>query len=185
MSTATWTFAAWTALLCAAASWELTCDYTAYDLRRSSPDCLRHKDSAFCQARRGRCISPAAIASASPRPLAALAGDGGPLIMWLPLFAANDPAQRRAVLPATLLWYLAFIGPVRDTHRMLASSWDPSGHVYVYGAQLVPMWLMLAPTSRIIAGAAFVWACVLVYLSATTGARRPYRAPASVTPPPR
>ena len=38
------------------------------------------------------------------------------------------------------LVYLAVIMPVRYLRRVLASGWDPSGHVLLYGIQLVPLW---------------------------------------------
>jgi hypothetical protein len=63
--------------------------------------------------------------------------------VWLPLLFGAGTHNWRAVAEAlqpTLLWYLALIGAVRHTHRLLGSGWDPSGHALVYGSQLVPLW---------------------------------------------
>jgi len=134
--------ATWTLLVAAAAFWDGLCTHSTYDLRGSTDDCVRWTslDLSECAAAGEGCASPSTLKQASPRWLGSLAGMGGPLMTWLPLLlGAREPAHVRPVLLAALPWYLALIGPVRHTHRLLDSRWDPSGHVFVYGAQLVPL----------------------------------------------
>ena len=119
------------------------CTHSTYDLIRSSDGCLRWKTvelSECAELAEAGCAAPSTVVQASPRWLGNLAGTGGPLMTWLPLLlGAKEAAPVRNVLLAALPWYLALIGPVRHTHRLLDSRWDPSGHVFVYGAQLVPL----------------------------------------------
>jgi hypothetical protein len=159
-------FVAWSAALAAAALWEWSCTHTDYDLRRSVDGCLNLKDSAACEQLQPGCVAPATVLTASPRWLARLAGDGGPLLTWLPLYAASE----QETLPLVLMWYLGLVGPVRHTHRVLRSRWDPSGHVFVYGAQLVPLWLGAWPRAAFPGAWLRCWSVVLCYLSAMTAA---------------
>mmetsp|Transcript_19960 Transcript_19960/g.60583 ORF Transcript_19960/g.60583 Transcript_19960/m.60583 type:complete len:219 (-) Transcript_19960:259-915(-) len=65
--------------------------------------------------------------------------------------------------------YLGFIGPVRHTHRLFGSHWDPSGHVFVYGSQLVPLASIKPQFLHPITKAWLaLWAVALTYLSFTT-----------------
>ena len=132
--------------------------------------------------------------AASPRWLSDFAGNFGPLLMWVPLLlAARNPSGdlkktlTAALLRTTIAWYLLVIGPVRHTHRLLSAlghpKWDPSGHVTVYGSQLLPFWMVAAAaaadssssrrppplsSSAPLAWCA-LWSCVLWYLSFATG----------------
>jgi len=158
----------WSVALVAAAMWASPCAYTEYDLRRSTDSCVRLKSSTECVPLQPGCVAPASVATASPRWLATLAGDGGTLLTWLPLYATAT--SERDALPLILMWYLGLIGPVRHTHRLLHSRWDPSGHVFVYGAQLVPYWLAVSPRPPYAGAWLWCWAGVLCYLSAMTAA---------------
>ena len=65
-------------------------------------------------------------------------------------------------------------GVVRHAHVLSTVRWDPSGHVFVYGAQLVPLWRLLpaAPTPGaqwpVLEALLGAWTAVLWYLSFTT-----------------
>ena len=113
------------------------------------------------------CLSPQAVRSLSPGWLARRLGDAGPLLVWLPLLAAarwrRAPGRPGVVaggevcsgsegahagagsgcsvgasLGAACLIWLASIMPVRYARRVLP--FDPSGHVLLFGVQLVPLW---------------------------------------------
>lgn len=111
----------------------------------------------------------------APRALSDLAGMGGPLLTWLPMFAHRGEVPLSKVLVRTMIWYLAVIGTTRHLHWL--TGWDPSGHAVVYGAQLAPLcqlWeeshgdrlpTVLHTLSRVYL---LVWGSVLCYLSATT-----------------
>ncbi len=75
----------------------------------------------------------------------------GPAATLLPLWlfaprgeGARPAALRRALLLALCAWLLA-IAPIRCAKRALAVLWgargDPSGHIFLFGAQLVPLWV--------------------------------------------
>ena len=168
--------AAWSLLLLLASQWEWLCSHKAYDWRASTADCVRYKGGTECVAVPAYCVSPVSIAWASPRWLSSLAGYGGPLLTWLPLlYAARPAAVIRPLLGTTLVWYLAFISVVRHTHLLLPSRWDPSGHCFVYGAQLLPLWAIsalpeLSGGRRRVPRALRLWSGVLVYLSCATAA---------------
>jgi len=160
---------------------EGACRYTAYDIGASlRAGCTQLTAAAECLAPNATCLPASAVAALSPRWLGSLAGNGGPLISWVPMLLlalrpTRSAAQRLAALSAlqlTLVWYLALIGPVRHTHTLASNSWDPSGHVFVYGAQLVPLWLLPpdGPAARRTAAGTLLdaWAVVLLYLSVAT-----------------
>ncbi len=175
----------WGALLLVAGLWELGCRYTSYDWRRSAAlNC-----TVLRTARQGECYSgssqfclPASVVGVlSPRWLSNSVGMGGPLISWVPLLAfaqCERPAARRLAalsrMHRTLVWYLGGIGVVRHAHVLSTVRWDPSGHVFVYGAQLVPLWRLLpaAPTPGaqwpVLEALLGAWTAVLWYLSFTT-----------------
>ncbi|KAG8459802.1 hypothetical protein KFE25_014365 [Diacronema lutheri] len=111
-------------------------------------------------------------------------GVSGPLVSWVLLAPMLAATGRAALLLDVVLWYLALIMAVRYVHLALPAgwhAWDPSGHIFVYGAQLVPIWLTahLAPargpsprcTLRV-AGVhvACGYALVLAYASGATAA---------------
>lgn len=87
-------------------------------------------------------------AQVSPRWLGKLLGAAGPLLTWLPLalLPAPPPAKApspdlpRALLLSICAW-LALIPPIHLLRRLLPL--DPSGHIFLYGAQLVPLWVAL------------------------------------------
>ena len=96
------------------------------------------------------CLAPHRVRSLSPGWLARRLGDAGPLLVWLPLVwaAAGRRAEPcggaggrlRAALGLACLVYLAAIMPVRYLRRALPGGFDPSGHVFLFGVQLVPLW---------------------------------------------
>ena len=160
-------FASWLALLAAAAAWGAAyCGQ--FDFRKSTHSCAVLLGGTGCASQVPGCLSTYAIKRVSPRWLSSIAGDGGPLLTWVPLaFYSREPARSRRLLQLALLWYLALIVPVRHTHRALESRWDPSGHIFVYGAQLVCAWTFPhAHCARLLAA----WALVLLYLSFLTAA---------------
>jgi len=120
------------------------------------------------------CLAPAAIYSLSPRWFGQMMAVPGPVWTWLPLglwLAAVLVLQRRArvgsgrgvwvdattasaavVMRTALLlaaaWYLALIPLLRNLASWFAAvglpPFDPSGHIFVIGVQLVPLWLWYA-----------------------------------------
>ena len=165
---------AWTLLLGMASQWEWLCAHKAYDWRASTDACVRLKGSTECVVLQQYCLSPTSIGFASPRWLSDVAGYGGPLLTWLPLLVASRPvACIRPLLCTALIWYLSLIGIVRHAHLLLPSRWDPSGHCFVYGAQLLPLWAISslpALTDWHVPRALTLWSAVLLYLSAATAA---------------
>ena len=171
---------AWSGVVLAAAAWNKCCEAKKYDLEKSTPDCLRFRGSTECHDDLPPgCLAPASIAFLSPRWLATFVGYGGPLITWVPLLLAETSERPFAnLLRLTLLWYLALIGLVRHTHTFLGVHWDPSGHVFVYGSQLIPQWRRwhahaggaTAAAWPLLERAVVAWAALLCYLSATTAA---------------
>lgn len=164
---------AWGLCVLLAGGWETLCSHTNYDLRRSTGGCTRLKGDDGCALISSWCAEPALVRRLSPRALSDAAGYGGPLLMWVPLLLLGGGD----VLRPTVAWYAALIGVVRHARLVMPSNWDPSGHVFVYGAQLVPYWwvtLGLAQPRGAALNAlrvwAAVWASVLVMLSATTAA---------------
>ena len=177
--------ASWLAVLLASGLLETYCGHTRYDLRasaRAGCTTLKPPDNA-CIEPSGGCLSADAVRWLSPRPLALLAGHGGPLLTWIPLLLGGaHKSPMRSTVGNTLVlaatWYLGLIGLVRHTHLLLANDWDPSGHVFVYGAQLVPRWHLLRAEQRAGANSSashplarawlLVWEGVLWYLSSMT-----------------
>ena len=164
----------WTLLLGAASQWEWLCAHKAYDWRPSTGDCVSRKGSTECAVVQPYCLSPTFIRVASPRWLSDLAGYGGLLLTWLPLLVVSRPiACIRPLLCTTLIWYLGLIGVVRHAHLFLPSRWDPSGHCFVYGAQLLPLWAISSLPALAdwrVPRTLTLWSGVLLYLSAATAA---------------
>jgi hypothetical protein len=176
---------AWFLCLLASGLLEAYCAYTSYDLRASARSaCTRLKPAAggedACFDPPPGCFAAATISSLSPRALSDFAGYGGPLLTWLPLLLGTEqrstpPSATSNILMramvCTWLWYLALIGLVRHTHLLVGSRWDPSGHVFVYGSQLVPLWHLRWRRVRWRQAALVwlvLWECVLCYLSVMT-----------------
>lgn len=136
------------------------------------------------------CPRPHVIRAAAPRALAKALSHSGPALVWAPLAvwlwggggASADTARAQAAARAAGLFAaLAFVAtamPVRYLRHVAPGGWDPSGHVFIFGVQLVPLWAAgdafatWAPRAR--SGAAPLVAralsAVLVYSSATTAA---------------
>ena len=164
----------WGAALLIAGLFEAQCGYTRYDHRASSRlGCTVLREAAAkCYEPEAPCIDTSTIQTLSPRWLGSLSGNGGPLLTWAPLLlSAQQPGRVRAVLAHVLLWYLSLIGVVRHAH-LITGGWDPSGHVFVIGAQLLPVWQLREAGN----GSKWqrmwlaVWLCALAYLSLATAA---------------
>jgi len=106
----------------------------------------------ICSAVRSSCAGPAsslcpsdALAAAlSPRPVSDLLTTLGPALVWAPLLAharVSSCGATRGALLAALCGWLIFCMPVRLTRRLSGGAFDPSGHVFVIGVQLVPLWV--------------------------------------------
>ncbi|KAL1522608.1 hypothetical protein AB1Y20_017591 [Prymnesium parvum] len=165
----------WAAVVLGFGLWEAACEYTRYDLRYSTATCLKFKSGTDCNERRAAwCVNAPSVLRLSPRWLSNTAAYGGPLLTWVPLALARPYAM--PALVATQLWYLSLIGVVRNSHLVMPTGWDPSGHIFVYGAQLVPYFLVCAscrPSAglpALLERAMLGWMCVLCYLSITTAA---------------
>uniref|UniRef100_A0A7S4C305 Uncharacterized protein n=1 Tax=Chrysotila carterae TaxID=13221 RepID=A0A7S4C305_CHRCT len=177
--------ASWAAALTLAATYGCRCGYPQIDLRRSTAlvPVLRNKGivqqsactavelvSSCCE--RAGCVPLSTPLKISPRWLARCVGFGGPLMTWIPLLlatAGNSDGGAWPSLRPTILWYLGAIGPVRHACRVLPSHWDPSGHIFVYGMQLLPLWAAsppMSPLSVYLTG----WSACLCYLSVATAA---------------
>lgn len=137
-----------------------------YNLKRSKAESctiLKSTPTArICISHGPLCNDAQAVSTLSPRWLSDLAGMGGPLLSWVPLLLLGADT---GVMATVIGWYLAFIAPVRHAKLWFDSGFDPSGHVFVYGAQLVPL-AWLPHRSRVLG----LWSAVLVVLSGTTGA---------------
>ena len=84
------------------------------------------------------------------------------MLTWGPLLLLGADNN---MLACSIGWYLTFIAPVRHAKLWFTSGFDPSGHVFVYGAQLIPhAWLPRMSRSL------SVWSAAIVFLSGTTGA---------------
>jgi hypothetical protein len=105
-----------------------------------------------CSALRSSCSAPASIlcpsdalaAALSPRPVSDVLTALGPALVWAPLLvharASSCGPTRGALLAALACWLIACM-PVRLTRRLSGGAFDPSGHVFVIGVQLVPLWV--------------------------------------------
>ena len=156
---------------------EFRCGHTAYDYRASAQaGCTTVKGSVGqCLELASGCFTAAAMQMLSPRSLSTAVGDGGPLLTWLPILAStllHRGVSRSVALTfiRTLLWFLAVIGMVRHLHLLLG--WDPSGHLCVYAAQLIPMWQVCLVDGEALHLLVRAWlvtlSSVLFYLSAMT-----------------
>jgi hypothetical protein len=89
------------------------------------------------------CPSPDTAAYLSPSILGDVVSHGGPLLLWAPLLvharAARCDVTRASLITALCTW-LVFIQPIRLIRRLSANTFDPSGHIFVVGLQLVPLW---------------------------------------------
>lgn len=152
-------FALWTALVALAALWRDRCEMGAIDLRRTTATCVKlaadPPGSSECHTPLhpplALCLPPHRALELSPAALARTLGDLGPLLVWAPLLGASvltyhphgahhhRPHVRRAVALAAAV-YLSAIMPVRYLRRALPSGFDPSGHILLFGVQLVPLW---------------------------------------------
>ena len=106
-----------------------------------------------------------------------MAGMGGPLLSWVPIWAYyGERPLTTTLLSCTVVWYLSVISLTRHLH--LLTGWDPSGHLIVYGSQLVPllqMWKrgdvggdVVGTPCTVILLWLLMWAAVLWYLSGMT-----------------
>ena len=179
---------AWLVVVCASGLLEQRCGHTRYDYRASRrAGCTVLKAAASvsdrpCYQPPSGCVDAETLMTFSPRALSDMAGNGGPLLTWLPVLMAYReqlPVITATILARTVIWYLTVIGTTRHLH-LLTGGWDPSGHAVVYGAQLVPLWELLelghAAGGALGAGRTLllcwllVWAGVLCYLSVMTAA---------------
>jgi hypothetical protein len=76
----------------------------------------------------------------------------GPALTWLPillllLFSRRSSDRSwRLVLAAAQIGWLFLIHPVRWTVLLTGrGGWDPSGHVFMAGVQLAPLWVLSLP----------------------------------------
>lgn len=135
-------------------------------VRRSEPDkCLTGVSP--------HCISPGFISRLSPSTVGKFVVMIGPVWVWIPMLAwvyTQTAASRRAdsvgsgsdgprppkslvvavriALIISGLWFLAFIQPMRFMAEWLGGGirgarFDPSGHIFIFGLQLVPLWVWL------------------------------------------
>lgn len=138
------------------------CKYYEVDFKRSTAGCLKLKTdvagSMYCHTAvtPPLCLPPHLARELSPGHLARALGDLGPLLVWLPLLgftALHSYAHRdeqdhhsqtrhhmRSAVTLAALGYIATIMPVRFVRRALQSGFDPSGHILLFGVQLVPLW---------------------------------------------
>lgn len=136
-------------------------------MRQSTISCLVMKSNpSVCrQTAHAYCLHPKDIRAWSPRVLGELAVIGGPIWVWAPLLIwlflhrgglrqeSAHPAllaATRKVLAVCCCVFLAFIMPIRYMGRMTDwfGGFDPSGHVFVFGLQLVPLWVLLTLRSH-------------------------------------
>ena len=172
---------AWLVLVCTCGLvFERRCGHTQYDYRASRRfgcTLLKGRLNDTCFQPPLGCVDAMTLMAFSPRPLSDTAGHGGPLLTWLPLmFYRGDLRVTQILLARSMIWYLAVIGATRHLHVL--TGWDPSGHVIVYGSQLVPLWVLLevshagggvlGPGRMLILCWLLVWAGVLCYLSVMT-----------------
>jgi len=160
-------FALWSGLVLLATGWQAACAFSDVDLKNSSAHCLVKKSApGKCDTSVGDsftqrfCIGPGHINSLAPRWLGVLVVYVGPIWTWLPLaiwlllrLRQTSPAHRRhlavAFAPAFFAAvgaFLAFINLMRYLSRlpvaMNPTGFDPSGHTFVFGLQLVPLWCL-------------------------------------------
>ena len=178
--------AIWGLVLLTAGLLELKCGHKRYDHKKSSEMfCTMIKrgegwwggyTDASCFVPDAPCFYAGTIQFLSPRWLGQFSGNGGPLLTWVPLLLLDDGTRRiKSALVTTLVWYLALISIVR--HFRTQMYWDPSGHVFVFGAQLAPLWYSggLGGSSRSLLALIArcwlsVWPYVILYLSIATAA---------------
>jgi hypothetical protein len=115
-------------------------------------------DSPACGTVGPYCVSPEAMAYLAPRTLSDVVVAAGPAWVWVPVLlflraagagaasatsaAAPGVASTRASLVLAMAWHLLFIMAIRYIVWVSPGRWDPSGHVFMYGLQLVPLWLL-------------------------------------------
>ena len=165
---------AWLVIVLICGLVERRCGHTRYDFRTSREGCTRRKlEPDLCFSPAAGCFEAATLQLLSPHLLSSFAANAGPLLTWLPLVASSlylaTTLPVALTLSQTILWYLGVIGVVRHLHLLLG--WDPSGHLIVYGAQLVPLshlWHDGVTCPWIVLGWFAIWASLLLYLSAMT-----------------
>jgi len=100
------------------------------------------------------CVSRGVIRLITPQNAADLLSYMGPFMMWMPLFFLSRASCLLSTLRAlqfSMLSWLFFISPVRLTKRLHEALGgdkgtfllDPSGHVFLVGSMLVPLWVYL------------------------------------------
>lgn len=149
-------FALWTVLLAASSLWSHQCSHSSFDLRLSALGCVALKHSpGQCHIPEVYCALPHHITSIAPRLFSQIIVAAGPLWLWVPLFMqlrhrATSVSRstvrthgERAALVVAMLCFLAFIMLFRYVTKLTGGYFDPSGHVFVFGVQLVPLWLLL------------------------------------------
>jgi hypothetical protein len=103
-----------------------------------------------CETKAAPCVHASLRDWLSPRALSDLIVSAGPLLLWLPLslhVLSQQAPKLRAYLLLAAVSYLTFVWPVRLLRRA-TKAWaveppfDPSGHVFLYGTQLVPLWFV-------------------------------------------
>jgi hypothetical protein len=150
--------AGWSILLSLAMLWRRTCSFGDYDLRQSSSSCLVLKSApGVCSVAPAVCVGPPWIQALAPRWLGLVAAVVGPLWIWVPLLlilfqvpaslfpaatahSANGLRLLRIPLAVAAIWYLSWINVVRYTIFLSPVHFDPSGHIFVFSLQLLPLW---------------------------------------------
>jgi hypothetical protein len=152
-------FLAWSALIVVANLWQQHCRYEDYDLRKSDDVCLRLRSSGAdtCSTPEAGCLDAGWILSLTPRAVSNAVVFVGPLWLWLPLWLWSRSASNIFTFPKRVTsvalivgaaMYLSLIQPVRYVVRLSGGLFDPSGHVFVYGLALIPLWVSLAAIHR-------------------------------------
>ena len=110
--------------------------------------------SAFrwlCDAESPCAISAAARDAVAPRALGAAVAALGPAPAWLlvllMLRAEGSSARARGALIGAAAAFLGAVFPVRLTSFLTDGAFDPSGHIFIFGLELVPLWAALSSPS--------------------------------------
>lgn len=104
------------------------------------------------------CAAQATVRALSPRWLGAVAASVGPALgwcvpaIWLAAAVRGSALERQAAmrlapaLAAAAAVFFAGINVLRFS-RHLPGGWDPSGHVFLVGVSLVPLWVLATASS--------------------------------------
>jgi hypothetical protein len=110
--------------------------------------------SAFrwlCDAESPCAISAAARDAVAPRALGAAVAALGPAPAWLLVLlllrAEGGSASARGALIGAAAAFLGAVFPMRLTSFLTDGAFDPSGHIFVFGLELVPLWAALSSPS--------------------------------------